>query len=321
MDAVEYLKSNISVLDIMKRYNFKHIMESSTEIRSCCGIHGGDESTAFVVNKNNGLWYCHTGCKTGGNIFNLISLLENLSIIDSIHFLAEMFNLDISDRVIIKKSNNIIKEHTKWMESIKKRSKVIIYPPFDLESLGTLYELNSYRQFNNEFLNQFGIKYCSNNKRIVVPIHKNNQCIGVTMRRTDKHPAKWLHQPNGIRTGNFLYNIDNVPKSDNIILTEAPFDALTYERYGYHAVATLGSHLTEEQEKLILQHTYNLTLSYDADKAGIRGTNDIIKRLRNKVNITIANLPIGKDPNDLSEEEIHFAIQNKYKLEGWKNYE
>jgi DNA primase len=44
------------------------------QLRGPCPLHKGSaNSKSFVVNKDRGLWYCHSSCKTGGNAIDLFA--------------------------------------------------------------------------------------------------------------------------------------------------------------------------------------------------------------------------------------------------------
>ena len=38
-----------------------------------------ETTSAFVINKDTGLWYCHTGNCGGGDIFTLVERFEDFS--------------------------------------------------------------------------------------------------------------------------------------------------------------------------------------------------------------------------------------------------
>ncbi len=49
-------------------------VQSTAQLRGPCPLHKGSaNSKSFVVNKDRGLWYCHSSCKTGGNAIDLFA--------------------------------------------------------------------------------------------------------------------------------------------------------------------------------------------------------------------------------------------------------
>lgn len=312
MDATNKIKEMVTIYDLLEYYKIK-----ISNNRCACPLHNGNNPTAFVVNPDNNLYYCHTNCG-GGDIFTFVEKIEEVSFEEAVRLVAKIFNIDITNLTISLHRIDLIKELNKWFAMIRSKQNNTMNT-FDINTIGTLYDINSYRNFNRDILTQFGIKYCTENKRIIVPIHYQEQCVGVSMRRTDNNPAKWIHQPTDIKTRQLLYNYDNIVKLKPLIIVEGAWDVLNYTQYGYeNVVSTFGAHMTNEQMILILQTTYDIILAYDSDKAGIQATNKAIELLHNKVNISIANIPSGKDAGELTQEELEASITNQLTIREWR---
>ena len=71
-----------------------------------------------------------------------------------------------------------------------------------------------------------------------------------------------------------------------------------------NVVALLGSSLAEPQEELLRTHFQQLVLMLDGDDAGRRASQQLRTRLRRKVSLSWAQVPNGRQPDQLSEEEI-----------------
>lgn len=315
--ACEVVKQNVNIESVLRHYEFKHIRKSSNQIRCACAIHGGDNVTSFVADTNKNLYYCHTNCG-GGDVIDLTMNMEQISFSEAINFLAKMFNIDIQDLQTTEEKNKVTEDTKQWIEMMRRIYAKKSTVEYDIELLGALYPINKYRHFTKETLEYFNIRYCTNNSRIIVPIYFKHILVGVTMRRTNNHPSKWLHTPTGLLTSDYLYNYDNITLNEPLIVVEGVWDVLSYWQAGYeNVVATFGTNLSSEQEKLLLQSTYKVILSYDTDKAGINGTRKIIERLRNKVNLSIAKIPNGKDAGEMREVELIRAMQNKMTIGEW----
>ena len=70
----------------------------------------------------------------------------------------------------------------------------------------------------------------------------------------------------------------------------------------------------DEQIKLILQLNLDVTLSFDNDKAGNKAREKAKKAFKNKVTLRDVILPEGKDPADISEEELLKAYLERKKI-------
>ena len=109
-------------------------------------------------------------------------------------------------------------------------------------------------------------------------------------------------------------------ESDEVILVEGVFDVMKLWENGYkNCVCPSGVVFSEEQASLLIENGIkSLTLLPDGDEAG----KEFIKKMESFVNIfdiNIANpqtfyIREGKDPFDLTKEDIDFAIKHKFNL-------
>lgn len=95
MDYAE-IKNLVNVPSVLSRYGIE-----LDKLTCACPIHGGDNKTAFKVASDGQGWYCHTKCKEGGDIFQLVERLDKIGKAGAKVKIEEMFNL--SDPVSIKK--------------------------------------------------------------------------------------------------------------------------------------------------------------------------------------------------------------------------
>ena len=62
----------------------------------CCPFHN-EKTPSFSVRQDKGFFYCF-GCQTGGNVFNFIMKIENLSYGEAVRFLAEKAGIPLPQR-------------------------------------------------------------------------------------------------------------------------------------------------------------------------------------------------------------------------------
>lgn len=329
MDAVQYINENKDVVQLLHKVHAENIREDNVYIRSCCPIHGGDNPTAFVINKENGLWYCHTGACGGGDIFTLVQKTHNLNFQEAVLWLAELFGLDINNLEIKARQENYIKEVQNFISVMKKlvpisRSEVTL--DFQMKPVVKL------RNFKEETLKHFDVQYAEEvplhnvsgtsyklNNRLVFPIIVAGKIVGYSLRATRASQVpKWSHQPAGLPTRELLYNIDSIkeyPDKNITSVVEGIFDVLAcYEAGIVPVVATFGAHLTDMQYKLLLKTGKDVCLMYDNDDAGRLATRTAIEKLKYKTNIYLPTLPENKDPESISREELKLIYDNKRKI-------
>ena len=109
-----------------------------------------------------------------------------------------------------------------------------------------------------------------------------------------------------------LYGIDVLPAGcKSVIICESCFNVITATKYGYPAVAMLGTGNAYQIQQLKELGCSEFVLGFDGDEAGKRATNKLKRALSSVAIIWTMNLPAGKDINDLSEDEFAQVYANR----------
>lgn len=132
-------------------------------------------------------------------------------------------------------------------------------------------------------------------------------------------PAKYLNSPETelFHKGRVLYNALNARKASQpqkgqparaIIVVEGYMDVIALSQAGIeHAVAPLGTALTEEQLELLWRISPEPVLCFDGDSAGTRAAHRLadlaLPVLQPGRSVRFALLPEGQDPDDLVRAE------------------
>ena len=132
--------------------------------------------------------------------------------------------------------------------------------------------------------------------------------------------AKYLNSPDTplFHKGRVLYNLHRARKAAHdagtVIAVEGYMDVVGLAQGGIdHAVAPLGTALTEDQIALLWRMAPEPILCFDGDKAGLRAAFRAVERvlplLKPGHSLRFALLPEGKDPDDLVREEGSAAMR------------
>lgn len=329
MNALQKIKSSITkeiILDLLNRHGAKHITDVGDAYRSTCPLHGGDNPTAFVWNYMNGLWYCWTGDCGGGDIFDFVADVYDISVEHEfktvISKAAEELGIDITNLEFGERTSAILRENRAWMDFISRR-QFKDNPPYDISKIGEQYYLNTYRNFTKETIDFFQGRYSNVFNRIVVPlIDKHGDTIGVSMRRLNEaEQSKWLHRPKHVNTRTFLYNQNNVTPDKPLFIVEGAFDVWNLHQMGItNVVATLGAHLTEEQKQIIIDQYIDVVLAYDSDSAGKIATKKAIDMLKYCVNLSVLDLGDIHDCGDIPDIETFNSLNIMKPYEWLRKY-
>ncbi|MEN0088038.1 MAG: DNA primase [Pseudomonadota bacterium] len=148
--------------------------------------------------------------------------------------------------------------------------------------------------------------------RVMFPIHDSRgRAIAFGGRALSPDvPAKYLNSPETplFTKGNIVYNHHRArkPASDvgAVIAAEGYMDVIALAAGGFHhAVAPLGTALTDRQLEIMWRMTPEPTLCFDGDKAGLkaahRAADTALPYLKPGRSVRFALLPQGLDPDDL----------------------
>jgi DNA primase len=149
--------------------------------------------------------------------------------------------------------------------------------------------------------------------RVIFPVHNVAGRVIAFGGRTltnDKKVAKYLNSPESdiYHKGRTLYGIyqakRDITRLDKCYLVEGYTDVLAFHQAGIeNVVASSGTALTPEQIRLIRRFTFNLTIIYDGDVAGISAAKRGIDiALQEGMSIKLVLLPKDEDPDSFARK-------------------
>lgn len=327
--AVERIRDAVDVKKLLGYYGAQRI-KGSGNVRSTCVIHGGDNPTAFVFSETEKLWYCHTGCLRGGDVFDFVMEMEECSFIEAVKKLAEMFNVSVDWENETIEENVFRDQARAFIERMMKKKKVHTLPPYKIKDM-KFTKIKEYRGYSPETIEHWKLRYCTEGElkdRIVIPFEDvDRRLVGITGRATKaEQKEKFLHRPRNLHTGYFLTglgrNLKYVQEAGNRVkIVEGIFDCCRWFEAGFKNVcAPIGLFFTDEHIlQLFKAGVTIIELGFDNDKAGRNGIRKAIKKAKGKFDIYILDYPEGKDPDDCTVEELVEVDKNKLTI--WEWYE
>jgi len=147
--------------------------------------------------------------------------------------------------------------------------------------------------------------------RVMFPIaDRQGRIIAFGGRALGDREPKYLNSPETplFHKGRELYGLDlalpAARKADTIIVTEGYMDVIALSQAGLtHAVAPLGTALTEDQMRLLWRAVREPVLCFDGDAAGARAAAkaavNALPMLKPGYGLRFASLPAGEDPDSL----------------------
>lgn len=156
--------------------------------------------------------------------------------------------------------------------------------------------------------------------RVIFPIHNLSGKVAAFAGRTlsaEKSVPKYINSPeteiyvkNKILYGAFQAR-RAMRQLNECILVEGYMDVISLHQHGIdNAVASSGTSLTEGQVQLIRRNAENLLILYDADAAGIAAALRGIDMAVAHLDVRIALLPPGEDPDSFVQKMGAEAFRN-----------
>lgn len=141
-------------------------------------------------------------------------------------------------------------------------------------------------------------------ERIIIPHFWKDKLVGWQARRIDdSQEPKYKNSPE-FPKDRTLYNYR--PGVD-AVLVESPLSVLRHWHHQPHLMATFGAEMPDAQLKL-LQRMKTLTVWFDNDNGGWKGTEHIIEALSRHVTVKVVDNPYDADVADLDDATVDKLI-------------
>lgn len=162
-------------------------------------------------------------------------------------------------------------------------------------------------------LNKHNVRYDPETNSVVIPLFEDDALLGIQRRNLSRGKPKYSNSKL-FHKEFYVYYTEGARSAEEIVVVESVMSALKLSSFGYPAVAVLGSIVFDEQVSKLLQHK-RIILWLDDDRAGIKGARSFIQRAGTLADIRVVISDIrGKDPADMTEEQVHRNIGNAMPL-------
>ena len=331
---LDYIKNNVDVKYLVASLGFDIVKDTGSELRAACKIHGGDNTTAFRLNKNTNTWQCFThGCHEiyGYDMIGLVRACNNVGFIDAVNYLDGMVNGSsrfISDSLKYKiqedddkfinefgtiHSPRIVNEDS-LMQFKYFRSDRFIKDGFKSSTL-------DYFEIAGGYTDSYGIV------RDIIPIRDlHGDLVAYSLRDTrDGYSDDFKYiLTKGFNKDSVLYNLNNVKnlcKTQPLVVVEGFKSVWKLYEYGIkNSVCIMGSRITAGQLSLLNVYANNdIIIMFDNDEAGVDGCIKAVYHLEKEMpDINIIPVFItetdnnnkGLDPSDLTYDLMYSYLGN-----------
>lgn len=298
----KYLKRAVSIAHVLDDKGLMaRFRARGDKLTGPCPVHGGDNPGAFVANLSKNIWYCFTGCNSGGDVIEFVRKMDRISRRQVAQYLSSLAGCSPAHHVV--------------------------RPPPATSSLGTAFRPFIRRLHLNPYAPLLG-------KKQIHPMTARwfeagawhgpgflKECIGVRLHDPAGNPVgyagrrinpidmktygKWKF-PTGLAKSSLLYNYHRVRSHirRGLVVAECPWAVMRLAQLAIPAVALLGTSLSAPQIDL-LRKAPGIILMLDGDRAGKNAIRNIRNALDSVIQIQTFQLPEGLDPDDLNDYDLN----------------
>ncbi len=98
MSLFNYIKSNLSIVDIISEY--VHLKQAGNYWKGPCPFHA-EKDASFTVSPDKQIFYCF-GCQASGDVIAFIAKTENLSQIEAVHHMIDRYKIAVPNDLLQK---------------------------------------------------------------------------------------------------------------------------------------------------------------------------------------------------------------------------
>lgn len=293
------VKAKVSMKMILEHYGLlDQLTRKGDKLLGACPIHKGTNKNQFSVTVSKNAFKCFSGhCGAGGNILDFVAAMDGVDIHEAAVRTADWFSVGSETQ---KKAPSKAKRSKKGKDTKaepkgastgqnkaqgKPAKEGEGNPPlkFELKNLDAEHAYLKERGLTPETIKRFGLGYCSKGMmagRIAIPIHnEKGELVAyagrlVNASEISEENPKYKLPPNFVKS-KVLFNLHRVKdqaKGRILVVVEGFFDVFKLYQEGIaNVVAIMGSSMSEEQEKLILEtvgEDGQVELRFDDDEAG-----------------------------------------------------
>lgn len=266
-------------------------------IRCVSGLHeDSNPSMRFDLDKN--IFHCFS-CGFGGSYKKLLKSL------------GEDDSIEIETKQTYKVRKLKDKLHAKYFKLDIETPSDSIKFNFDFKSVDS----STIKEFEAFTTNQHGLS-----DYICFPVYQSGKLRFIEGRykllNVKTNSPRYMRKPTNAKVSDLLFPLDKIKDKSHLILVEGLFDMLNLWQHGYkNTVCIFGTNNFKQEKAKILDDSgcKRATIFMDNDISGRKAAETIQSLLEAKdIETTIIYPPDGRDPGDMSKEELMMLFGEEY---------
>ncbi|MBI4336978.1 MAG: DNA primase [Chloroflexi bacterium] len=309
MSVVEEVRQRLDIVEVVSSY--VALQRSGRSYKARCPFHE-ERTPSFFVFPERQSWRCFGACASGGDVFNFVMRVDNLSFGKALEVLAQRAGVALTrerrgDQDVLDplyQANAAARDfyHEQLLHSpegqaalryvegrgVTQQSIVVFQLGYSPRSRDALLRHLAALGITEDTVAKAGLLYRSEDGRardlfhgrLMFPIHDaRGRPVGLGGRSLDGSEPKYLNSPRTpiFDKGSLLYGLhlaaDAMRRQGEAVIVEGYMDALVLHQFEFcNVVASMGTALTESQVAQVRGLASRFVLALDPDVAGQEAT-------------------------------------------------
>jgi DNA primase len=326
----ETVRNSADIVQVVSEY--VTLKGAGTALKALCPFHS-EKTPSFSVHREKQVFHCF-GCGAGGDVFEFVKRIENVSFPEALRIVAGKFGVPIPANTGFDERK--AEEKNQLLET-NERAVTYFRQALSSEQAALARQVLHKRQIATSFVEKFQLGYAPQSgllgmlrpkdpvstglfvkndrgevydrfrHRLMFPIwNERGKPIAFGGRALGDAEPKYLNSPETTvyTKSSVLYALhfarETAQKTGRIVVVEGYFDCLSLHQNGIeNVVASCGTSLTAQQVSLMSRFAPEIVMNYDPDTAGQNAMRRSIDLLLAKgLRIRILHLPERLDPDD-----------------------
>jgi DNA primase len=307
-EEIEKVKLASDVFEVVSR--FVVLKKRGRNYLGLCPFHQ-EKSPSFTVSPDKQIWHCF-GCGQGGNVFNFLMRIDNLSFVEAVKQLAQEKNIAITET----QGQVVRASHTSELELLEKVTQFFQQNLNEASAQSDIVKYVATRDIKGDQIREFRLGYAFDSwdkllnyfasdrekllnlgltghsektgndfdmfrHRLIFPIQNTKgQVVGFTSRiLKETDTPKYLNSPDSawFNKSQLLYGWSqaqmSIKNKKQAIVVEGNMDVIRLHEYGFtESVAAMGTALTFDHLRFLKRYVDQVYFCFDNDNAGRQTT-------------------------------------------------
>ena len=285
-----------------------------------------DTNPSLTINDDKGFCFCHV-CRNGGDAIKFVQQRKGLGFPDAAELTATILGIQLEhDGISAEQQAKKKQQRQEALAKLLEEQAGYMSNLFD-DRAGRIRRQLKDRGLSKDTVKEFGLGFASQGffeGRVTIPIHNHkNELVGWTGRATKDMPGKYKNSADGdlFHKKSLVFNEVRAKEAarlaGSLIFVEGHLDVVSLWQYGIANVVAMQG--TGAPEPYVLERLAksvdNFILCFDGDDGGSKAVQHFISAAgpmakRGEVQINVAQLPAGQDPDEFCREHGAMAFHD-----------